>query len=228
MEFFAAPHGSDSWDGKSLIDPVRNIQRAVDLAKSGDIINVSDGTYSGGVILAHHKSLEIRGNQVNPLAVELQLLASEVGFWVQDMAVLQLSGLTIRPLENGCTGFRTRQFSIGDLRRVHFKAHPLGIMVEATEISKLNVLEGNVMRGSATLMARANGQSSMTIGEISFEGSPAFTTVLTVIEQSLMLANTATFAGVVTGKKYAVDDSSLLVKGNVTIPGDVAGTGPTA
>lgn len=220
---FACITGDDSHDCLTVGTACRTIQRAVNALPGPGMVSVCDGLYTAGANISHFKDLTIFGNRSNPSAVVIDIQQGETGFWIQDVSIVTIAGMTLNCAGSGCMGIQSRQLTIVDYSEIIFGAMPNGGHVSASEMSKTNCVGAIQITGDAVYHVSAGGMSTASIGcEVTLHDAPAFFAFAIASENSLIKATHASHIGTASGFQYIMD-GSLMTLGGSMLPGSLPG-----
>lgn len=226
---FVSTTGSDTNDCLTGSTPCRTIAKAAEIAQGGPdtqvgggLVTIAAGVYTAGADILYYRFMSFKGDCSEQANVNIILPANTTGFTVQDHAIATFECMRFSSSGLGATAIMSRQFAIVDYRNIDFNAMPGGIHIAVSEKSKTNCLGGIRIIGGAIYHAAVSGQSLLTMNcDMMFYGIPEFSAFLWLVHQSQILMSSATFntsKGSAGGVSY-INDSSLLVKGGVTVPG---------
>jgi hypothetical protein len=230
---WVAKTGNDSNSCTTSVAPCLTIQGAVNKVPLGTTatISIAPGIYNDPVNIFYHRVISIsgplgqNGECTDKGAVTLSRSTPGPIIWVQDHPIVSVSCVTLSapPGVAGISGISTRQFAILDYGMIRFGAMPGGgAHVSAGEMSKVNCNSDNEIVGGAAMHASAGNLSSLYLGcniAVMLPGL-SFATIVMANVKSAVDASLAVFTGYgVTGKKYIVYDSNLILPSTSTIPG---------
>ncbi len=242
LTLYVATSGSDTLnDGLDPASPFLTVQRAwseiqnnYDLNGFQAVVQIADGTYTGGVSAtggplganAGTSSVTFQGNAATPANVFIATTGSScflaqggAQFTVKDMK-LQTAGASTNCLlanPGGLIAFTNVNF--GATVTAHCQA--LGGFIQAT--GNYTISGGAAVHGFATALGKVS-QNSVTVTLI---GTPNFSTGYAYAQQGRVEEIGVTFSGAATGPRYvAIENGVVTVNGAgaAVLPGNAVGT----
>lgn len=236
--YYVRTDGSDSNDGLANTSggAFLTIQKAIDTAAALDlsiynvIIDVADGTYTGGLTLKSYVGggyILIRGNTTTPANVLLNVTGNCV--YGEDCGNWQLSGVKLVSTSRGIylVGRSALKISLIDFGACTYN-HMLiesGARVRAT--GNWTISGGS---GSAHIGLNYGGSFVAAVLTCTITGTPALTYFVDASIGSNATLQAMTFSGSATGTRYSATMNSVIQTyggGSTYLPGNVAGSTAT-
>lgn len=236
--YYVRTDGSDSNDGLANTSggAFLTIQKAIDTAAALDlsiynvIIDVADGTYTGGLTLKSYVGggyILIRGNTTTPANVLLNVTGNCV--YGEDCGNWQLSGVKLVSTSRGIylIGRSALKISLIDFGACtyHHMLIESGARVRAT--GNWTISGGS---GSAHIGLNYGGSFVAASLTCTITGTPALTYFVDASIGSNATLQAMTFSGSATGTRYSATMNSVIQTyggGSTYLPGNVAGSTAT-
>lgn len=239
LNVYVATTGNDTTGDGSVGNPFLTIQKAWDYISALDCstynanINVSDGTYTGNLVInktpVGGQLITVKGNSATPANCILSTTTNCVQVTSLLPSTVRLDGFKLTNsagsgLLMGAAGtFQLQNIEFGTVVSRHVLANSPGANVSFTG-------NASISGGGAGFIQCQNGANVSIVGRaITLSAAVSITTFVTANQCGVVLANTATFpgAGSVTGKRYSCDTSGVIYTnggGANFLPGTTAGT----
>lgn len=244
-EFFANPNGNDANDclATGTLNACKTIQHAADLAcfavdagDSNQIVQLDDGSYSGGFQVITHclgnNSIVVQGNPSSPQNVVIQ--ASSGGIVLaKDKGFITLNGMTLSPLANAVTPVSCGQYANIDINGpVIITNSPGGSLFAATDLCTINIngnvvtIKDNASPSSAVALYNASNNARIQLnGVMTFTGTWNFTYGCFVETGAIIdLSSGSITGGTQTGQQYLSQLNAVINGGAASkCPGNTGG-----
>ncbi len=218
--------GDDANDCTSRASPCRTIQAAVDKApwgRASSIQFVGCGSFAP-VNVVYYRFIGIVGREGDLSCIEIRAEPGRIAVTCQDHAVVTLQYVTLAAAGSRSSGFHGRQYCIADIAYVRYLDFPEGHHNAFNENSRLNCGGTAYIEGGANSFATAGDFSTVSlncrleVAAVRFLGA-----FITAIDARVDMAGATIVDAGATGQQFALWNA-VLSKGQVVVPGTVAGT----